>query len=278
MKNMTSRPSLQLSLLKLAGWISPKQTGEYIARVFLTPKRYPRPDWENELLDRSQEISLSSGRKAWTWGHSAQKILLVHGWEGRGTQLGSFIDPMLAAGFQVIAWDGPAHGDSPGSQTHLPDFARALTQDAKELGPLHAIVAHSMGGAALMLATENGLQFSKSILIASPSEWAPVLETLKQKLNLRKPTFRALKSSLEKTIGEPMENFDVEKWTLKNFPDALIIHDEKDRDVSPRHFQRLTKAFPQARSKLYSGLGHRRILRDEKVITEILEFLEKDSL
>ena len=59
--------------------------------------------------------------------------LLVHGWEGRGAQLGSLVGPLVEAGLSVVAFDAPAHGDSPGNRLYLTDEAdhpQTLTFDA----------------------------------------------------------------------------------------------------------------------------------------------------
>lgn len=269
------REHIQRTLLALASWVAPKKTGSYIANAFMTPKRYERPEWEKSLLLKARKLELPSGRKAWCWGISGPKVMLIHGWEGRGTQLGAFVEPLVDAGYQVIAWDGPAHGDSPGAQTHLLEFANAIHEDVVFLGPLDSIVAHSMGAAALILATEQGLKVSKAILIASPSQWLPAVNGLAQKLRLRKATFKSVLRAIEDRVGEPIDLFDVHKWELKNKSPLLILHDEKDKDVPASEFERLLKAFPEAKGKLYSGLGHRRILKDANVIAEVLSFIKE---
>lgn len=269
------RERIQRTLLVLASWVAPRKTSEYIANAFLTPKKYERPEWEKVLISRARLLNLPSGRKAWAWGESRRRVLLVHGWEGRGTQLGAFVEPLVAAGYQVVAWDGPAHGDSPGHKTHLPEFASAIKEDVEFLGSFEAIIAHSMGAAAVILAAERGLKLNKAILIASPSQWLPAIKSLTEKLNLRKSTAKSVLKNLEKTIGEPMELFDVHKWELKQKAPLFIVHDEKDKDVPASEFERLLQAFPTAKAKLYSGLGHRKILKDAGVISEVLTFIKE---
>ncbi|MEZ4816211.1 MAG: alpha/beta hydrolase [Bdellovibrionota bacterium] len=275
MKKNKRREHINRSLLALASWVAPKKTGAYIAKAFMTPKRYERPEWEKQLLATARKIETPSGRKIYVWGENAPRVLLIHGWEGRGTQLGAFVEPLLAAGYQVMAWDGPAHGDSPGAQTHLLEFASAIQEDAEFLGPIEAYVAHSMGAAALMLAAERGLKLSKAILIASPSQWLPAVSSLAEKMKLRKSTFKSVLKSLEEQVGEPVEVFDVLKWDLKNKNPLLILHDEKDKDVPASEFERLVKAFPEAKNKLFSGLGHRKILRDTEVISHVVGFIKE---
>src|SRR5262249_54885618 len=75
--------------------------------LFTSPRRHPRPDRERAILAGgrpfSVDVELRSPRwrgqrvrvAAWRWGHGPS-VLLVHGWEGRGSQLGAFIEPLVA--------------------------------------------------------------------------------------------------------------------------------------------------------------------------------------
>ena len=54
----------------------------------------------------------------------------------------------------------------------------------------------------------------------------------------------------------------------------LIVHDRLDREVSFTHAERLAEAWRQARLHATTGLGHRRVLRDESVIAEVVEFVK----
>ena len=83
--------------------------------------------------------------------------MLVHGWGGSAGQLYPFVEPLVRAGFAVVAFDAPGHGASTGSWLAIPRFAAALARVAEQVGPLHAIIAHSLGGPAAAVAIERGL-------------------------------------------------------------------------------------------------------------------------
>jgi pimeloyl-ACP methyl ester carboxylesterase len=53
----------------------------------------------------------------------------------------------------------------------------------------------------------------------------------------------------------------------------LIIHDRSDADVPLRHPQAWAAAWAGARLELTEGLGHRRILREERVAAAIAAFI-----
>ena len=119
-------------------------------RLFTSPRRHARPERERAVLASGHpfavDVALRSPRwhgahvtvRGWRWG-VGPTVLLVHGWEGRGSQLGAFVEPLVAAGLSVVAFDAPAHGDSPGHRLYLTDLADCIADVAAALGPLHAI-------------------------------------------------------------------------------------------------------------------------------------------
>nr|MBA3542137.1 hypothetical protein [Deltaproteobacteria bacterium] len=134
-KNSTivrSQSALRLTRAALqAAYIVSGDLGTTLAeRLFTSPRRHPRPDREKAILATARpftvDVALRSPRwrghhidvAAWRWGHGPT-VLLVHGWEGRGSQLGSFVEPLVAAGLSVVAFDAPAHGDSAGNRLYL---------------------------------------------------------------------------------------------------------------------------------------------------------------
>lgn len=86
---------------------------------FLTPAKKPLSESEQALLESATSFSVPFGSvniHAFRWGTGAT-ILLVHGWGGYGLQLGAFVHPLLKAGYQVLAFDAPAHGNTVGVQS-----------------------------------------------------------------------------------------------------------------------------------------------------------------
>jgi len=80
-------------------------------------------------------------------------VFLMHGWGGHSGQMTPFVDPVVTAGFRVVALDLPGHGESAGSVSSLIHFASALVRAAALFRPVHGLVAHSFGAAASTYAT-----------------------------------------------------------------------------------------------------------------------------
>ena len=67
-------------------------------------------------------------------GTGEKKILLAHGWSGRGTQLVKFADALVAKGYSTVSFDAPAHGKSPGNTTIMTDFIASIAEVDRKFG------------------------------------------------------------------------------------------------------------------------------------------------
>jgi pimeloyl-ACP methyl ester carboxylesterase len=257
-----------------AGRLSPSLAGRLAALLFARPRRHERPSRERELIARGQSVALPDGLRATSWG-AGPAVLLVHGWEGRGAQLGALVDPLVAAGYRVVALDGPAHGDSEGRSTTGPEFAAATTVVRDAIGPLAALVAHSFGGFTSMLAISRGLTVDRLVVIAAPSSVPDILQDFMKMIALPAAAFPALVRALERRVGASMASFAVESFASAVTVPLLIVHDIDDREVPYANATRLRELFPAARLLTTTGLGHRRILFAPEVVASVVEFIEE---
>ena len=53
----------------------------------------------------------------------------------------------------------------------------------------------------------------------------------------------------------------------------MIIHDTDDQDISVEQAKQLAAKWPNAQLVITQGLGHRKVLMDQKVIDSIIGFL-----
>src|SRR5688572_24809051 len=119
-----------------------------VYRAFFGPSRYEVKPTEQEIIEwgNSYRIQFDRGEVAvTTWGSTGPAVLLMHGWGGARAQMTGFVDPLLFAGYRVVAFDQPAHGESDGRLTNLLEIAPSMDLIAKQEGPFDAIIAHSFG-------------------------------------------------------------------------------------------------------------------------------------
>lgn len=250
-------------------------------KIFFTPLRYPVPDKELEIAKRASQLHVLIGKKKITvyeWGESHQPyILLVHGWAGRATQFRKFVLPLQEAGYRVIGFDGPAHGQSQGKSTHIMEFGVVLKHLVSVKGIPVAVIAHSFGGPATLYSIMKGLPVSKVINIASPTIADEILRTFLKAINGSWKTAESFKKLIAHRFQRPFEEF-ASLYFIRHVPDSLrllLIHDDQDKDVPIEHAHALMKIFPSAQLLATSGLGHTRILKDDEVIAAAVAFIQK---
>jgi pimeloyl-ACP methyl ester carboxylesterase len=256
--------------------LSPAAAGFAAERLFMHPRRHARPDHEWALLSSARMFSIPNpdgAVTAWEWGDDGEPVLLMHGWEGRGAQLGSLVAPLVARGFRVVTLDAPAHGSSPGFLSSFFHFARALESAKAEVGPFRAVIAHSLGGAAAAWASQSSALGERLVMIAAPTDLRDATEEAAQMLGLRRDARERMEARLTRRFGMTLDDVHAARVAPQMTAPALVVHDENDREVPIASGELLARVWPGAELVRTRGLGHRRILKDPAVISRIVSFV-----
>lgn len=260
--------------------VAPSVAAKIAMKYFATPVRVPRPESEMEMFHLSKQYFLKSGYAAFEWGESTSPlVLLIHGWNGRGTQISPYAKSLVEKGFRVVALDGPGHGSSPGNFTTPTHFAKFIQDAQAELAPTgaHSIIAHSFGGGCAVLAISRGLKTKSLVLVASPAFYERMVKFFGRSFGLNEKSQAALEVLVEKASGIKPSDLNIAKLASKLTIPVLVVHDEGDNAVDFMSATAITEAYEGARLLQTQGLGHRRILKDQKVIAEVVDFIGKIS-
>ena len=274
------RPPLAVAAAKLGLRVlaptAPSLAAACAERLFLTAPRHRRPAWEEEILASGESFQIPHRRSflpAWRWGSGASTVLLVHGWEGRGSQLGAFVAPLLAEGLSVVAFDAPGHGDAPTHTASLVEHGRAVASAGAHLGRLHGVIGHSVGGASTLYATRLGLRVDRLALVSPPMSPDRFSAGFAKLLDLRPELLSAMFARLESRYGVRIDDLDVRADAERYASPLLVVHDDDDRVVPISDGASLAKAAPQGQLLTTSGLGHNRILRAPSVLDAVVPFM-----
>ena len=258
--------------------ISPKLAMLFAAKLFVRPIKHKIPKREIHMVQKSSQSklfvpSLKKNIVVYNYGESDKKILLVHGWSGRGTQLVKIADEMLKLGYSTISFDAPAHGKSEGKTTIMTEFIASILEIEKQYGPFEFAIGHSLGGMSILNAIKQNLNVKKAIIIGSGDIIQDVIDDFIQKLQLKPKIGLLLKNHFEKKYNEPMENYSASFSAKSVTIPVLIIHDKDDDDVALKAAHNIHKHLKNSTIMITEGLGHRKILGDTKVIESIKEFI-----
>jgi pimeloyl-ACP methyl ester carboxylesterase len=216
----------------------------------------------------------------WSWGDDddgggAAKplVVLAHGWNGAAAQLSSFVPPFLQAGYRVIAFDQPAHGHSTGRRVTIIDLREALLAIARVHGPIHAVVAHSLGASATVLAVGAGLAVGRLALVAPPAEMPSFARAFATQLGLPPARVRGVLEHARRAVGGDLEALDLRNLARRMTVPMMLVHSPDDPDVRYAESQAIVAAWPGARLETVPDLGHSRPLRDPQVIASVVDFV-----
>lgn len=261
----------------LGGRIAPRTTSLIGYHLWHSPTRFKAPAREKEALGTATQTEHRIGKRqiiSYRWGDGERRVLLVHGWSGRGTQLGSFIKPLLTQGYQVVSFDAPAHGLSSGKQTNIFEIADVILAMQEYYGEFDAIISHSFGGPCVATAMTRGLTAKSVVCISPPANVNGLVDKFTSTLNIDDPVAIDIKQRIENTYGTSIwETVSMENLASQFDTPALIIHDQDDNDVACAEGRRVASNWKNARFIETSGLGHRRILRDADCINTVVDFI-----
>lgn len=272
-------PKLILFTAKFLQFISINLVTKFASRLFITPIKYKIPKRELEMDQNSvqQTVFIPKINKSvvvYRYGNSEKKVLLVHGWSGRGTQLVKFADSLISKGYSTISFDAPAHGKSGSKTTLMPEFIASILELEKQFGPFEYAIGHSLGGMSLLNSVKRGLKLKKLVVIGSGDVIQDILDHFVKQLRLKPIVADRMRIHYEKEFGERMDSFSAHLAAKDvNIP-TLIVHDENDYEVPIFCGKNIYKYLPNGEMFVTTRLGHRKILGDQTVIEKSLHFIE----
>jgi pimeloyl-ACP methyl ester carboxylesterase len=283
----TVRKSLSLTLLRLrfavGGWLMPDTTLGRAFRLFGTPMSNGRERARQCSTAGAQIVELPFGRERMTtyvWGDPQNQpaVMLAHGWSSFGLRFLPWVEPLRRAGYAVIALDQPAHGRSSGFRATLPMFAEGVSRVAAHFGPLAAVIGHSLGGAATMIALAKGLQTQRVVLIAPAADPMAAGQRFGRFIGLSSYLSNRIFEEFESLTGISVDGLQAHVNAPHIGRPLLVVHDIEDTEVPWAEGERYARYCPHARLLTTEGLGHHRVANDPAVIGDALRFLQGETI
>lgn len=263
-------------------FLSPKLASLFASKIFTTPVKHKLPNREASMYADAIKtpILIPEIKKevvVYEYGNNNQtqkKILLVHGWSGRGTQLFKFADAFIAQGYSVISFDAPGHGDAKANTAILTDFIASILFVQQQYGPFEIAVGHSLGGMAMLNSVPRGLNVTKMAVIGSADVVKDVIDEFIAAIGLKGKIANIMEKLFEKRTKTPMAEYSSYISAQKISIPVLVIHDENDAEVSVDCAYHINQNLQNGDLYITKGLGHRKILGSDDVIKKAVDFLK----
>ncbi len=266
-------------ILKGVGFFSPVLAARWLIWVFSFPGRKARHYREDHLLRSARRFLVETpfGRiRTYTWGHGERRVLLLHGWQSRGTALRYVVPALMEAGFCVVAMDAPGHGESSGCRMSLDTYAGAIRDIDRAQGPFEAAVTHSFGARALAFAIAflpHSWHIHRIVMLSVPASVTDIFEDFFRQTKVSSAIVAEARKLARKKLGRPLEETEIHRMGNRLGARVLIIHDEMDDVVPISEAERIAGALPEASLIRTSGFGHYRLVKDARVWQWITDFL-----
>lgn len=270
--------------IRLAVWLSQRLSTTLAKRLalflFFRPQRFKMPVREQEMNEHALKTScyipkIDKEIRVFRLTGKKSKVLLLHGWSGRGTQLFSFADELKKSNAEIITFDMPAHGQSPGNKTNILELVACIKELHVKYGPFDHAVAHSMGSMALLRALRDGVSLKSAAIIGSGDKIRNVFYRFSEQLQFSDKVTERMIQTVEKQFGMNLESYSSSMSLEHLDTPLLIVHDQDDKETPFAYSKALHKIANNSELLLTSGLGHHRILRDSMTIQHVVQFLNE---
>jgi len=231
-----------------------------------------RVPFESPITGETGEIAVT------TWGESGPTVLLMHGWGGARAQMTGFVNPLLTAGYRVVAYDQPAHGESDGTITNILEITPTMELILEMEGPFDAIIAHSFGTliTSYALTNRNFPPPSRLVYFGAFNRLLDSLPRFQVLANLPDEITDGLLHMIYDNFGRDVLDVIVNEEMVKqiNIP-ALMFHDVADNVTPIDDSRAIAKAWKNVRFVETNGLGHRGALQSKEIHEQVVNFLKE---
>ncbi|WP_188927904.1 alpha/beta hydrolase [Puia dinghuensis] len=268
----------RINILSLA---SPRKAAIKAFRLFCTPQQRVTKKG-SAFFQQGQPLSFRYNNHTVRGRHwpsvepSKKKVLIAHGFESASPNFEGYVAALVQKGYEVVAFDAPAHGASGGSRILLPDYVNVLRTIEQNHGPFHSYLGHSLGGLALALFLENSPhnKVTRLVLVAPAVETTLAVDNFARLLRLSPEVVREMDDYVQETSGHHFAWYSLRRAFHHISADTLYVQDEADR-VTPFKDALLVQkdGHSNIRFIFTKGLGHRKVYKDETVMHRIVGFL-----
>jgi predicted alpha/beta hydrolase family esterase len=271
------------SLFRILEALSPRLAARLGFMLFLKPMRRELQANDAQFMAGAKLHLLRSGAdrvQVYEWGTGDRTVLIAHGWGSRASRFAPMARALLERGWRVLAFDAPGHGLSPGRSSSLPQFMAAMNQVATQLGPVQALIGHSLGGLAIACERQKPLpawfaSLQKVVLISVPDGAAFLIDSFLQMLGIGSATARHMHTRFSQRFGSP-QSYVVTTGSPLHLA-TLVVHDRGDDIVPFAHSEQLLPKLAAGRMLTTETLGHSALTRDAATISSIADFLDEPA-
>ena len=259
--------------------LSKKKAAEIAFELFCTPQfRYKKPLTKNFIEAEKLHFKIHGETvRGYRWNKGGnKKVLIAHGFNSSVISFDRYILPLIEKGYEVLAFDAPAHGRSSGKTINAVVYSDMILAINEKYGPIHSFMAHSFGGLGVSLALEQ-IPHDDSyrlVLIAPATESKSAIDFFFSFMKLNDAVRKEFDELIIRMRQKPSEWYSVSRVVKNIHAKVRWFHDEGD-DITPWQDAKkvMEQNYPHIDFVVTNGLGHKKIFRNNEVVQSIVDFL-----
>ncbi|HSJ84236.1 MAG TPA: alpha/beta fold hydrolase [Acidimicrobiia bacterium] len=243
-------------------------------RAWFTPPRHPREQTQGSDPVPGRPIELTVSGKALRGFEMGEGplVVLAHGWGGTAASLSRVGWAIAKARFKAVTLDAPGHGSDRQTTSDLFQMAATLGAVVEEYGDPRAVVAHSLGAMASLVAFEDAPP-PRAVFLAPGLDVNQLLDTFAVRAQLLPWTSRSLRRRIRRFVGEKWATISAGSDLDWGDTRLLVIHDPADQQTDFHESAALAAKRPDTHLIVAPGLGHRGVLEDPETVDRIIRFI-----
>ncbi|MBO9595871.1 MAG: alpha/beta fold hydrolase [Niabella sp.] len=266
--------------IRLLALASKERAGNYAFRLFCTPLGKAGYALSPQLQLAEQLSLLYQGRhlKGYRWNKGGvRKLLIAHGFRSHTQRFEHLIPMLIEKGYEITAFDAPAHGRSDGKRINAVDYMQLVTRLTEQYGPFDAYIGHSFGGLAVALAVSELPDNAsiKIVLFAPAADTTGLAATFLKQMAVKDPHIQQFFfNNVTRLSGKDLSWFTIKRCLPALKSDILWIHDKQDPITPIAEAWEIQQMAPAHIHFMFTeGLGHSKIYRDAAVLEKVAGFL-----
>lgn len=263
--------------LNIISAVSPKFASKKALNLFATPRKGRYTNKQSIAIDDAKIETLNFDGlniKTYRWAGRNKTILLAYGWESNASRWDYILEALKTEDYNIIALDGPAHGNSDGKQFNAVLYSQFIDVVMQHFKP-EVLIGHSVGGMASVFALHNYKFYSvkKLILLGAPAHFTGVFARYKAMMGFNTKISEGLDTIVLERFHKPVDYFSASNFTATFDIEGLIIHDKRDLVIPYEDALLFKEKFKNSKLITTQGFGHS--LRDASLTPKIIKFINK---
>jgi len=273
---------MRKKLLRAASLLAPGLMTRIAYHQMTHPRHHGMRAKEQAVLQQATQTTSQFGSfriQHYHWEGSGKKVLLIHGWEGQAGNFSDLIGRLREKGYDVYAFDAPAHGQSSRGKTSMFAFSDLCTEIVARIQPDIAIT-HSFGSVAIVTAMTRipDWTLGTCVMLTTPDRFRERIEWVAATNGVSDTVTRRLIRRIEKESGVVVDEMSVGAAVSGiAVGKALILHDVRDRVIPISQPRRVHQQWPGCQLDELTDTGHFKILHARQSLDRVLAFLPNPS-